>query len=54
MIRHGYFATRGSDAQSDAPATHRGNLGRSATNAVYVVLVMRLLSPQLRGSCNSG
>jgi len=53
MIRHGgYFAAAAPacnrfipGARADAPR----HFGRSATNAAYVVLVMRLLSPTLCG-----
>ena len=58
MIHHGgYFAAAGIGVQSfrtgrtpDAP----GYFGRSATNAVYVVPIMRLLSRHYAVMCNSG
>src|SRR5438067_153312 len=49
MIHRGYFAAGGTGAQSDARTDPPRHFGGSATNAVYVVLVMRLLSPHYCG-----
>jgi hypothetical protein len=54
MIHHGYFAAGGPTRNRMHRRTRRGNFGGSATNAVYVVLVMPLLSPHYAATPNSG
>ena len=44
MIQHGYFAAAGPERNRVHRRTRRGNFGGSVPNAVYVVLVMGLLS----------
>jgi hypothetical protein len=54
MIHHGYFAAAGPARNRVHGRTRRGHFGGSATNAVYVVLDMRLLSPKYAAACSSG
>jgi hypothetical protein len=54
MIHHGYFAAGGPASNRMHRRTRRGNFGGSATNAVYVVLVMWLLSRRYAATRNSG
>jgi len=53
MIHRDYFAADGTARNRMHGQTHHGISGGSATNAVYVVLVMRLLSPHYAATCNS-
>jgi hypothetical protein len=54
MIHHGYFAAAGPERNRVHRRTRCGNFGGSAPNAVYVVLVMRLLSRHYAATRNSG
>jgi hypothetical protein len=54
MIHHGYFAAGGPARNRMHRRARRGNFGGSATNAVYVVLVMWLLSRRYAATRNSG
>jgi hypothetical protein len=54
MIHHRYFAAAGPVRNRVRGRTRRGHFGCSAPNAVYVVLVMRLLSSHQAAACNSG
>jgi hypothetical protein len=54
MIHHGYFAAGRPVRNRMHRRARRGNFGGSATNAAYVVLVMRLLSPYYAATRNSG